>query len=381
MVARVTTTYPNGKRGSEDTDDGLGCPAMTDMSGRHHQSPPRHGYPPPPDQRPQGHPDQQPWADPPQQQLQPHYGYAPQQQPQSQPPQQQHYGYAPQQQPQPQPPQQQHYGYAPQQQPQSQYGFAPPQQGHPQQGHAQRGYPQEVYPQQGHPQQGHPQQGHPEEGDPQRRQLPAYQPGPHPTNELQCRFCGSYPAKQATVRGHRGIIIVMQFLSQKGPFCRDCGISTVRTMSAKTLVQGWWGYASFVITPITLLINLFQRLKFKDMPAPRPAPDGNSIAPMPLGKPVFLRPAMIFLLVPILAISAIVVAVVSGGSERYVGQCVQVINDDDITFVSCDQPNDGQVISVVDKADQCSQDATGAIERISRSRSGRETTLEVLCVK
>jgi len=277
-------------------------------------------------------------------QQQPRHGYQP-------PPDERYQGY-PDQQPwaDPQQPQQQ--------QPPQHYGYAPPQQ----QGYQ---HPLQAYPQQGYAQQ----------------QQPAYQPGPHPTNELQCRFCGSYPAKEATIRGHRGIIIMMQFLSQKGPFCRDCGISTVRTMSANTLVQGWWAYASFIITPITLLINLFQRLKFKDMPAPRPAPDGNSVAPMPLGKPLFLRPAMIFLLVPIIAISGIVVAIAYGGSEKYVGQCVRIVGETDITFASCDKPNDGRVISVVDTADQCPQDSTGAIERVSRSRTGRETTLEVLCVK
>jgi hypothetical protein len=177
----------------------------------------------------------------------------------------------------------------------------------------------------------------------------------------------------------------MQFLNQKGPFCRDCGISTFRTMTSRTLVQGWWGYASFIITPITLLINLFQRLKFRDMPAPRPAPDGNSVAPMPVGKPVFLRPTIAGLLVPLTVIGFIVFALASraGSAESYVGQCVKVTaSGNDIDVVPCDQPNDGQVISVVDKADQCSGEATSYIERISQSRrTGRETTLDVLCVK
>jgi len=200
---------------------------------------------------------------------------------------------------------------------------------------------------------------------------------------LQCRFCGSFPAKNATFRGHRGIIVVMQFLSQKGPFCRDCGISTFRTMTSRTLVQGWWGYASFLITPITLLINLFQRLKFNDMPAARPAPDGNSVAPMPLGKPVFLRPTIAGLLVPLLAIGLIGYAIVSGAgsAESYVGQCIKVAANDDVDFVSCDKPNDGRVISVVDNAEQCSDEARGTVERVSKSRTGRETTLDVLCVK
>ena len=317
---------------------------MTDMSGRDYPQHQQHGYPPPPNQgRPshgypdqgypnQGYPEQQPWADPQQQQQQ------------QQPPQQQHYGYAP--------PQQQQPGYQYQTQ--------------------QQAYPQQAYPQQQYAQQDYAQQ-----------QLPAYQPGANPTNELQCRYCGSYPAKEATIRGHRGIIVVMQFLSQKGPFCRDCGIATFRSMTSRTLVQGWWGYASFIITPITLLINLFQRLKFKDMPAPRPAPDGNSVAPMPLGNPVLLRPTALGLLVPLMVFGFLGYVIFSGagGAKGYVGQCIKVSGNENVDFVSCDKPNDGQVISVVDSADKCSDEATGVVEQYSESRTGRKTTLNILCVK
>jgi len=310
---------------------------MTDRSGHDYPAQHQYGNQPPANQGhpSQGYPNQEPWADP-------RY-----QQQQQQPPQ--HYGYAP-------PQQQQGYQYQGQQQT----------------------YPQQTYPQQQYPQQDYPQQAHP-----QQQQVPAYQPGAGLSNELQCRFCGSYPAKNATIRGHRGIIVVMQFLSQKGPFCRDCGISTFRTMTSRTLVQGWWGYASFIITPITLLINLFQRLKFKDMPAPRPAPDGNSVAPMPLGKPIFLRPTIVGLLLPLAVLGFLGYVILSGagGSQSYVGQCIKVAANDEVDFVSCDKPHDGQVISVVKNADQCTDEATGVVERISKSRSGRETTLDILCVK
>lgn len=316
--------------GCDISRERLGCRAMTDTSGRDYPSQQQYGYQP---QQSQGYPDQQPWADP-------------QQQQQQRPPQQ-HYGYAPAQQP---PPPQQGYQYQTQQQ----------------------AYPQQAYPQQQ------------QQPYPPQQQMPQYQPGPMHTNELQCRFCGSYPAKNATIRGHRGIIVVMQFLSQKGPFCRDCGISTFRTMTSRTLVQGWWGYASFIITPITLLINLFQRLKFRDMPDPRPAPDGNSVAPMPVGKPVLLRPTVAGLLVPLAVLGFIGYAIFSGAgsAESYVGQCIKVgATADDIDFVSCDKPHDGEVISVVDNENQCSAEATGVVEQYSESRSGRKTTLNILCVK
>src|SRR3954466_12019103 len=64
-----------------------------------------------------------------------------------------------------------------------------------------------------------------------------------------CRCCGSVPAVPVRFRGHRGMVVVMQFLRTDGPFCRDCGLAVFRRMTSHTLVQGWYGYASVVITP------------------------------------------------------------------------------------------------------------------------------------
>lgn len=75
------------------------------------------------------------------------------------------------------------------------------------------------------------------------------------------------PAADTTCRGHQGILIIMRFLHVKGPFCHDCGMSTYRRMTANTLLQGWWGYASSIITPITVIINLTRRGTPKRAPA------------------------------------------------------------------------------------------------------------------
>jgi hypothetical protein len=131
-----------------------------------------------------------------------------------------------------------------------------------------------------------------------------------------CRFCGGFPAAQVTVRGHRGMIVIMQFLRQPGPFCRTCGTATVRDMSARTLYQGWWGYLSSVFTPITLLRNLFAYNKIKALP-PATAPRGPQLDP---GKPLTRRPAMLMLLLPVaawtLVIGVFIAAALSdGGSD------------------------------------------------------------------
>lgn len=117
---------------------------------------------------------------------------------------------------------------------------------------------------------------------------PQQQPG------LVCRFCGGFPAVEATVRGHQGMLILMRFLSLKGPFCRGCGIAVHREMTTRTMWQGWWGYLSFLITPFTLLYNFVPRSKFNKLPAPQ----GGFRPPSDPGKPIFLRPGALGLLAP-----------------------------------------------------------------------------------
>ncbi|MBO2454226.1 hypothetical protein J4573_44565 [Actinomadura barringtoniae] len=111
---------------------------------------------------------------------------------------------------------------------------------------------------------------------------------------VQCRFCGCVPAAETTFRGHRGMIIMMSFLHMKGPFCRDCGLSVFRDMTAKTLIGGWWGYLSFAITPFTVLINLVRRGKVAGLGPPMPPPDGSEHGtPADPGPPLMTRPMAI----------------------------------------------------------------------------------------
>lgn len=111
---------------------------------------------------------------------------------------------------------------------------------------------------------------------------------------LGCRFCGGFPAIEATVRGHQGLLILMRFKSLKGPFCRTCGIAVHREMTTRTMWQGWWGYLSFLITPFVLLYNFGPRSKFNRLPAPQ----GGFRPPSDPGKPIFLRPGALGLLAP-----------------------------------------------------------------------------------
>ncbi|GAA2481443.1 hypothetical protein [Winogradskya humida] len=125
-----------------------------------------------------------------------------------------------------------------------------------------------------------------------------------------CRMCGSVPAAPVTFRGHQGFIIFMRFLSAEGPFCRDCGLATFRSMTSRTLVQGWYGWASFIITPITVLINLVKRGKVANLGVPQPNPFGPSRPPMNPGKRLLLRPMTIIgLAIPVALLIVLITAI------------------------------------------------------------------------
>ncbi|MBV6698778.1 hypothetical protein KV557_16905 [Kitasatospora aureofaciens] len=114
---------------------------------------------------------------------------------------------------------------------------------------------------------------------------------------------------ETTVRGHQGIIVIMRFLKQHGPFCRVCGDATVRNMSARTLVQGWWSYPGAVFTIVTLLLNLGAHNKIKQLPPPAPGTHGPQLDP---GVPLSKRPHMFMLLLPAGWIITVIALIATG---------------------------------------------------------------------
>lgn len=98
----------------------------------------------------------------------------------------------------------------------------------------------------------------------------------------------------------------MQFRKLPGPFCRNCGLAYTRQMSADTLIAGWWGIASMLITPVVLLHNAVLLRLFAAMPAPQgPAPGRRPTDP---GSPLTRRPQMLVLAIPVALVLAIVVS-------------------------------------------------------------------------
>ncbi|MFJ3173259.1 hypothetical protein ACIPJK_21135 [Streptomyces roseus] len=152
---------------------------------------------------------------------------------------------------------------------------------------------------------------------------------PVPQVPYGCRVCGAQPAVRATVRGHQGMLVLMRFLRQEGPFCRDCGLATYRKMSADTLWQGWWGPLSVFITPVTVLMNLGARSRFLRL-AP---PAGRILPSLDPGRPLWRRPpALVFLAAIVLIALAppllVLLGLAAGGDESSaagpaIGTCVR----------------------------------------------------------
>ncbi|KUN07482.1 hypothetical protein AQI95_10690 [Streptomyces yokosukanensis] len=110
-----------------------------------------------------------------------------------------------------------------------------------------------------------------------------------------CQVCGASPAAPMTIRGHQGMLVMMRFLRRHGTFCHTCGLAVFRKMQADTLVQGWWGPGSLLITPITLLMNLATLSRIRKLPAAAPV----LRPPLDPGRPVFRRPTGMVGLVPL----------------------------------------------------------------------------------
>jgi hypothetical protein len=127
-----------------------------------------------------------------------------------------------------------------------------------------------------------------------------------------CRLCGSVPAAEVAFRQHTGMLFAFRWGSLKGPFCRDCGTYVFRKMTAHTLLAGWWSYSSVLLAPITLLINMARRGKVANL-AP-PIPQRADRRPADPGKPLYQRPAILGLLIPVLLVIVIIVAATSSSS-------------------------------------------------------------------
>jgi hypothetical protein len=71
----------------------------------------------------------------------------------------------------------------------------------------------------------------------------------------ECESCGRSPARAITVRRHVGLLVFQQFFTTTVTACRPCGRRLIRSYTAKTLWQGWWGAISFFFNWFVLGTN------------------------------------------------------------------------------------------------------------------------------
>ncbi|MET8906346.1 hypothetical protein [Micromonospora sp. NPDC004551] len=206
----------------------------------------------------------------------------------------------------------------------------------------------------------------------------APQPAAWPAGTLTCRCCGSVPAIKGTLHGHQGFLIFMRLLTQRGPFCRSCGIAVCRDMSAKTLWQGWWGILSMVITPVVLIGNLITRVRLGRLAEPVPGAPGTPATP---GKPVFRRAAAFGLVIPVAIALAIGWSISTDPSYADVGDCVSATGTDtdpSVSVVDCGDATATYV--VVGKVEDTTDDArceqfSGAVAAYTEERDSQKFLL------
>ena len=76
------------------------------------------------------------------------------------------------------------------------------------------------------------------------------------SDAVACEACGRSPARRIVVRRHVGLLVLQRFISVRVHACRPCGRGLVRSFTAKTLWQGWWGAISFFFNWFVLATNL-----------------------------------------------------------------------------------------------------------------------------
>lgn len=164
----------------------------------------------------------------------------------------------------------------------------------------------------------------------------------------QCQQCGARPARQVVYRHQVGALIVTQQFTEHGIYCRDCGLSKVRSAQNRTLIVGWIGFLSVLRNLGALAHNGREMKALKRLgPPSAPLPGARPLSP---GRPVFLRfGALVGAGVVALAVGIGYTAATAPGWE--VGACVR--GDVRVEPVDCSAQHDGQIVVRAPKAGAC----------------------------
>lgn len=76
-----------------------------------------------------------------------------------------------------------------------------------------------------------------------------------------CQICGRVaPLKHIKLYENIGMFFQRQYRSIDGNLCKECIGKSFWEYTLRTLLFGWWGAISFMITPFYLLNNIFRYL-------------------------------------------------------------------------------------------------------------------------
>jgi len=86
-----------------------------------------------------------------------------------------------------------------------------------------------------------------------------------------CQSCGiEAPTKYVAFYQNIGALVVRFSKSVEGELCKSCIHRYFWSLTGTTLLAGWWGYISFIVTPFFLLNNIIRYLTCLTLP-PVPA--------------------------------------------------------------------------------------------------------------
>jgi hypothetical protein len=86
---------------------------------------------------------------------------------------------------------------------------------------------------------------------------------------MPCQLCGTVgPTKVVHFQQNIGMLAARKSAKIDGELCRPCIGRVFRSYTFTTLVLGWWGTISFVLTPFILISNLIQYFRSLSLAEP-----------------------------------------------------------------------------------------------------------------
>lgn len=110
-----------------------------------------------------------------------------------------------------------------------------------------------------------------------------------------CQICDRLPAAQVVYRAVVGFWLFWRRSRFEARVCRHCSTGAFREFQTRTLTLGWWSYVGFFLTPYYLFKNVSQSRVTETLKPPQP--NDPFIEKTLKGRPVLVRPSVIFVLV------------------------------------------------------------------------------------